>query len=158
MVFLATISLAIAWLLTTNSGLNAALKVAGQLSPLEVRYAEAKGKIIGAPITLRNVVASKNEYVFTIEQIEIDWQFGTLRAFKVLGLEYFLPANQALATGKHSEIARIDARLERLANAKVYCANMRGIWQEQPLVLNLKATEKNGNLLVNNAILKLGQI
>lgn len=93
----ALISLPLAWLLATNSGLNATLRVISVFSPISFTYKQAFGQIIGKPIELLDLKLEYQNKKLQIQDIVFDWRLRTLTAHNVNGLAKFLPKSELLA-------------------------------------------------------------
>lgn len=86
----------LAWLTTTNSGLNAGFIMLSMFSPVSFNYSGVNGKMIGAPVTIKDLVVELNGKVLRVGSLTIDWQYRTLNAINVLGAEQFLPNAEEL--------------------------------------------------------------
>lgn len=75
---LLALSLPVAWLVGTNSGLKATLGVARHFMPVNFTYETATGRIIDQKISITNLVMQKNTHTAKIARLDLDWHLKTI--------------------------------------------------------------------------------
>jgi len=154
--FVAVIVLPLILLVTTNIGLNVALRAASWFSPLNVSYTKASGILISQPIYISGLIIKENHHALYVDNLEINWQSRTFSASKIQGFEYFLPSSNLLASGKNTAIDKISGQIDLHFNEQHLNIKLVGKWQQAPMLANLKATYRHKAWSLNSASLNIG--
>lgn len=153
---LAAFTLPPLWLVTTNSGLNTALRVASWFAPYKVSYESASGNVLTKPITVRGITITENEQTMDIAELKLDWRVGTFDLTKIQGLEHFLPAQQLLAIGKQTSIATVSGTFKKMNDAWQVHSELEGTWQAALLNATVDLCYNNSVWQLHNVNLNLG--
>lgn len=127
---LAIATIPIAWLMTTNSGLNTALGAIGFFSPIKFSYGACKGNIIGKlPIHIFNVAFEYDGEILQVADLSLNWRSRSFNANNVHGFAKFLPKSELLA--------------DQLLVLNQVSGSMQPVEQQQTWIINLIGKSAN---------------
>ncbi len=89
---IALLTLPMAWLLTTTTGLKATVAVVRIFSPVTFSYGEVRGKLLGQSIEVQDLVINYQGKTLHVRALLLDWQMRTLIASDVDGIQQLFTA------------------------------------------------------------------